>query len=183
MFQEKRSLRPVMVLFVVLVMAYTSTAVGSELQGSITFGWKGTLEAMEITKQMLEVFKEKHPDLEVDFVYLMAGGGSWQEKLKTMILAGTPPDVTKMEYQVGMPLAIEGLLLPLDELAAKDRAFRLTDYFPVALQAHSYQGRLYGLPQEANLGAFFYNEDMFELAGLLPPTGDCDHDDILERGK
>ena len=79
---------------------------------------------------MLEVFKEKHPDLEVDFVYLMAGGGSWQEKLKTMILAGTPPDVTKMEYQVGMPLAIEGLLLPLDELAAKDRAFRLTDYFP-----------------------------------------------------
>jgi multiple sugar transport system substrate-binding protein len=172
-----------MVLFVVLVMAYTSTAVGSELQGSITFGWKGTLEAMEITKQMLEVFKEKHPDLEVDFVYLMAGGGSWQEKLKTMILAGTPPDVTKMEYQVGMPLAIEGLLLPLDELAAKDRAFRLTDYFPVALQAHSYQGRLYGLPQEANLGAFFYNEDMFELAGLLPPTGDWDHDDILEWGK
>ena len=50
MFQEKRSLRPVMVLFVVLVMAYTSTAVGSELQGSITFGWKGTLEAMEITE-------------------------------------------------------------------------------------------------------------------------------------
>ncbi|MGI6081454.1 MAG: extracellular solute-binding protein [Limnochordia bacterium] len=177
----RRSL--VMVLFVVVIMGQGSMVTGSELRGSITLGWKGTLEAMEITKGMLEVFKEKHPHLEVDFVYLMAGGGSWQEKLKTMTLAGTPPDVTKMEYQVGMPMAIEGLMLPLDELAAKDREFRLDAYFPVALEAHSYRGRLYGLPQEANLGAVFYNEEMFEQAGLFSPTGDWDHDDIVEWGK
>ncbi|MGI6610597.1 MAG: extracellular solute-binding protein [Limnochordia bacterium] len=170
-------------LIIALIVAHVTLAAGAELKGSITFGWKGTLQAMEITKEMLKTFELQHPDVEVDFVYLMAGGGSWEEKLKTMILAGSPPDVTKMEYQVGMPLAIEGLLLPLDGLAARDPEFRLDAYFPVALDAHRYRGQLYGLPQEANLGAVFYNAEMFEAAGLLPPTGDWSHDDIVEWGK
>ena len=65
---------------------------------------------MEITKQMLEVFKRsirilKWFRLSHGRRRILAG------KLKTMILR-TPPDVTKMEYQVGCPWPLRVFCFP-----------------------------------------------------------------------
>ena len=67
--------------------------------------------------------------------------------------------------------AKNGWLRPLDDLWAKFRAeFKLDDYPPSVLEKFSYEGKLYLVPADMNVMLLFYRRDIFEQAGVKPPT-------------
>ncbi len=79
------------------------------------------------------------------------------------------------EYSVGIPqYAQEGKLMPLDDLFAKYKdKYALGDLDQTMLDGMSYEGKLYGLPTQANISIWTYRKDVFEQMGLeFPKTFD-----------
>ncbi len=67
--------------------------------------------------------------------------------------------------------AKNGWLRPLDDLWARFKAeFKLEDYPQHVLDKFSYQGKLYIIPANLNVMFLFYRKDLFEQAGVKPPT-------------
>ncbi|MCS7478001.1 ABC transporter substrate-binding protein [Umezawaea endophytica] len=65
----------------------------------------------------------------------------------------------------------EQKLRPLDEYVAEfDQEYGLSDINKAMRQAMSYDGKLYGLPMQAQMYVMAYRKDVFESLGLKPPT-------------
>ncbi|HHV44341.1 MAG TPA: sugar ABC transporter substrate-binding protein [Firmicutes bacterium] len=139
----------------------------------LVFGFKGISGELTIVEELVAEFEELYPDVDVEIVSLVATG-DWWEKLALMFATGTAPDVTVMEYQRSIPFVAQGALLPLDDLIANDPSFNLEDFFPSAIEAHTYQGKIYGIPKEIQPFTLFVNTDMLDNAGLPFPGEDWD---------
>ncbi|MEW6227882.1 MAG: extracellular solute-binding protein, partial [Bacillota bacterium] len=72
------------------------------------------------------------------------------------------------------PVAGKGVLEPLDAYVEEDN-YDLDDFYPQIIKPYRYdgkrfgQGKLYGLPKEIAIRAFYYNVDMWREAGLREP--------------
>ncbi|HWO62840.1 MAG TPA: extracellular solute-binding protein [Umezawaea sp.] len=67
--------------------------------------------------------------------------------------------------------ANEQKLRPLDDLVTEfDEEYGLSDINKAMRQAMSYDGKLYGLPMQAQMYVMAYRKDVFESLGLKPPT-------------
>ncbi|TIR48668.1 MAG: sugar ABC transporter substrate-binding protein [Mesorhizobium sp.] len=91
----------------------------------------------------------------------------WEKQLSDVI-NGNAPDIVTL-YDTDVRAYIErGLLEPLDE-QLKAAGFNSTDLVPSRKLAEK-GGKLYAVPWVTNARALFYNEKLFNDAGLKPPT-------------
>jgi len=60
------------------------------------------------------------------------------------------------------------VLEDLTDLVRNTRVFDWSKYYPGAVAAATWRGRIYGLPRAVNTLALYYNRDMFRQAGLDP---------------
>jgi ABC-type glycerol-3-phosphate transport system substrate-binding protein len=92
--------------------------------------------------------------------------GDYIEKLNTAFAAGTGPDT----YTVGgsgIPnFSAKGAALTLDKYPAVIK--EAPDFFPAALEACKYQGKLNGLPYIIDIRAMIARKDLMQQAGLDP---------------
>lgn len=99
-------------------------------------------------------------------------------KLKTMMAAGTPPDLFYLPPDLLPELAQLKLIRPIDDLLETD--FKSTgrdwfdDYYQVLVDAYRYDapterlgtGKLYGLPKDFTCPVFYVNTQLFQQAGI-----------------
>jgi putative chitobiose transport system substrate-binding protein len=88
-----------------------------------------------------------------------------QQKILAGVAAGNPPDAIQMNSTQIVELAQQGALLPLNDLL---EAKTLALYQKTALQAFTYDGKIYGLPDYASTRIVAYNGDILKKAGLDP---------------
>jgi multiple sugar transport system substrate-binding protein len=80
-------------------------------------------------------------------------------------------DVVYVNEPLLLRYADAGWLEPLDEYWEKYKEeFNLDDFPESAINAMRHNGVLYGIPMNINVMFFFYRTDLFEEAGLEPPT-------------
>lgn len=60
----------------------------------------------------------------------------------------------------------QGVIEPLDDYFTEEE---LTDFYDNALEAYTYDGKLYGIPNSLTVHAMLLNLDLFEEAGVDPP--------------
>jgi alpha-glucoside transport system substrate-binding protein len=99
-----------------------------------------------------------------------SAGYSVPDFLAARLARGHPPDVAFLP-QPGLlrRYAAEHLLVPLDGVVGSTVS---SDYSPAWRQLGSVGGRLYGVWfKAANKSLIWYNEGVFEQAGVAPPTG------------
>jgi sn-glycerol 3-phosphate transport system substrate-binding protein len=102
-------------------------------------------------------------------------------KYMSAIAAGEPPELVVLERAAGVPvMAEEGVLAdmkPYVEASGMD-----LENFEQILLGYSYdsQGKLISLPYIRSTPVMYYNADMFEQAGIQPPTT---IDELVEAGK
>jgi sn-glycerol 3-phosphate transport system substrate-binding protein len=98
------------------------------------------------------------------------------QKLLAGLAAGTVPDVVLLDSPFVVLFAKDGVLVPLEDIAARDRSgFKLTDFIPGLLQDGYYDKKLYALPFLRSTPLLYYNAQMFKEAGLpdrAPKTWD-----------
>jgi sorbitol/mannitol transport system substrate-binding protein len=96
-----------------------------------------------------------------------------QVQKTTATLAGDSGTYDVVEtYSFVVPdLASRQKLVPLDDLFAKYKdTYKLDDIDENLRKAMSYEGKLYALPMQTQVLTMVYRKDLFDKAGLTPPT-------------
>lgn len=118
-------------------------------------------------------FEASNPDIKVELQYV--------DNVIVRILGGSPPDL----FWVGnnaASLAAAGYLYDLTEFIERDN-FDLDAFIPALVEAYSYNGRVYGLPNDSAPHIFYYNRGLLEEAGVNPDMLDLTWTSLIEVGK
>lgn len=98
-------------------------------------------------------------------------GGQVQKSTATLAGSKGTYDVVETYGFVIPGFASEGKLKPLDEYVKKHSAKYGLDAINADMKkAMSYDGKLYGLPMQAQVHLLAYRKDIFDQLGLKPPT-------------
>lgn len=101
-------------------------------------------------------------------------------KLQTTIAGGQAADLVWLSQEYIPGYAERGALLDVSDCLAKSTqpAAKLDDYFPSVLQTAQFGGKTYGLPWISQPVVLYYNEKLFQDAGVAPPNENWTWDDF-----
>lgn len=116
--------------------------------------------------RLAKSFEEENPGITVRFEFL--DDASFKSKLPTLLQSSARPDAFyTWTGGVFQEQAKAGILKDISlEMDAEARAV----YTPSSIEAHLYDGKLYGIPLYAAGVALFYNRELTEEAGIDPNT-------------
>lgn len=103
-----------------------------------------------------------------------------QQKILAGVATGSPPDAVQMNSDQILGLAQQGALLPLNDLLPPE-TFKL--YQKSSLDAFTFEGKVYGLPDYASTRIVAFNTDILKKAGLDPNNAPKTIPGILEWAK
>jgi ABC-type glycerol-3-phosphate transport system substrate-binding protein len=155
-----------------------------EAKGTVTFVfWNQSPDDQRTWDSILSRFKTENPAVAVDLVG--AQGNSWGEyldKVATMIAGGKKLDTIWVATEGIRQLATKGLIRPLDDLVARDKA-ELKEYFddvaPSLIEGTKVDGKLYGFPWGWNNMMIWYRPSHLKAAGLAVPKASWTRDEFL----
>ncbi len=134
--------------------------------------------------KQLPLFQQAYPGVGVS--YEVFPGGDYFQKLQTLAAGGTLGDVVHLftgdqSYQ---QFFVAGIFIPIDDYIAKDK-FDLTQYYKYSLDGAKVDGKIGGLPFKSHPSrcGLFYNQSMFESAGVPLPNLDMSIDDLVTAAK
>ncbi len=129
-----------------------------------------------IRNEWSQKFSEENPEIKVD--HQPVPGQDYNTKIQTLFAAGTPPDVYRYLQEVTPIVTVveKNLHLRLDDYVERDN-YDLADFRPDAVALYTWDGGLYALPRDYGNQNLFYNLDLFEEAGLTPPSADWTNTD------
>ncbi|MBQ7793282.1 MAG: sugar ABC transporter substrate-binding protein [Clostridia bacterium] len=128
---------------------------------------------------VIEDFKAANPDIEV--VLDEAPWNDFMSKIKTQIAGGTAPDIFISDSGYTMTLGAQGGSMDLAEKIETE--LNADDYISALYAAKDAEGHVWGIPHGLNCFALYYNEALFDEAGLEYPTDDWTFEDVLEAAK
>jgi len=98
--------------------------------------------------------------------------GNYSEKIQLMLGTHSAPQIFYIKDWLAPSYLRYDVLLPLNEFIAKDTSFNIADFYPQFIEAFTKNGKIYGLPKDFGPFVLFYNQDMFEAAGISEPPKD-----------
>jgi multiple sugar transport system substrate-binding protein len=122
-------------------------------------------------QELVAAFQAAHPGVRVELAHVPSPA-DYRTRLAVEFAGGNPPDVSLMNYRRYAAFAARGVLEPLDGYLAASEEIGAQDFYPVTLQAFTWQGRLTCLPQNISSLVVYYNQDLFDRAGLAYPADD-----------
>ena len=158
------------ILLVVPITAQeeTTLVVASFYPVDQTAGWDG----------LVADFEAAHPGVKIEVQ--VTPGDEYLPRLLTQIAGGDAPDVVGVENTPFPQFVDRGILADVTDLLASSEGFTADDFFPHLLDRYTYDGRVYGIPYDAQpFAMLYYNPALFDAAGLDYPTNDWTWDDML----
>lgn len=117
----------------------------------------------ENLQKIVDAFEEENPDVTVEVTTLPYA--DYGTALQTDLAAGTVSDVFDIEYGNFAEYSANGVLAELD---VEDPSV----YRESVLEAYQADGTQYALPSSFSTVVLFYNQELFDAAGLDYPSGD-----------
>ena len=140
----------------------SSSSSGGVVRLTFWGDWSG--EGEQQFRTMTEAFNKSHPKIQVEYVV--------QEDILTKFLtastSGQAPDIMFWDRWRTASYAPKNVLLPLDDLLAKD-GIPKERFYGEAVRELTHDGKLYGLPLTVDARALFYNKAHLKEAGVEPP--------------
>jgi len=167
----------IVVLIALLLLLSACSLAGGEPE-QISFMVFGDPAEFNAYQELVNAFHEKHPEIEVELIHVPSQG-DYRTRLATDFAAGTPPDVTLMNYRRYAAFATEGQLEPVGPYLDESEVISEEDFYPVALQGFIWDGELMCLPQNLSSLVIYYNEDLFDAAGIPYPADKWSWDEFL----
>jgi multiple sugar transport system substrate-binding protein len=84
------------------------------------------------------------------------------------VATGSVPDLVTLDYPVVPSFSAQGTLTDLTERVTKSSFIKPDRYFAGPWATGLWQGKVYGVPRDANTLALYYNADMFRAKSLNP---------------
>jgi multiple sugar transport system substrate-binding protein len=132
----------------------------------VGFGTGTEPEQIELHNQIAQEFNSTHPDIEVEF--LTTAYEEHDTKFTTMVAGGMAPDLV-------MPIGVMGVAAYYDEWLdiapyLQRDGYDTSDYYGPTLKLQTYSDKTVGLPVGVYPTVTFYNQDLFDKAGVEYPT-------------
>ncbi len=128
---------------------------------------------------LIEKFKAENPDINV--VIDEAPWNDFATKLTVQIAGGNAPDVFITDSGYTATLGAQGAAMDLSEKIKTD--LNADDYISSLYAAKDGEGKVWGIPHGLNSIALYYNEEVFDKAGLSYPTDEWTFNDVFEAAK
>jgi multiple sugar transport system substrate-binding protein len=146
----------------------------------ITMMMWGDPAELDVWNQIVADFHQVSPNITVKVE--VSDWDSYWTKVKTMLSAGTPPDVFAIDAPLYLDYQSRGVLLNLQPYIDKNPGI-LKGVYPQTLEAYKTPEGLFGLPRDFQTVVLFYNKDMFDAASVAYPTADWTYDDLRAAAK
>jgi len=145
-----------------------STPDGKEPVEIVYTCW-GNAAEKKSTEEVLKKFQEKYPWIKVKPIIIP--NGQYDRKITTMVAAGEQLDLSQLESaSIAYPLAEQGKLMNLKEVAVNDTEMPLSSFVPTGLY-YLDKDTIIGVGTGMEVFNIFYNKDLFAEAGVeTPPT-------------
>lgn len=117
-----------------------------------------------------EQWNSEHPDDPIDLNFQMVAHAELRSTLIAAVGKGEAPDISVLDSVWVAEFAHQHYLQPLDEVDPDWLQLNGAGFFPVALEANRYQGRLYALPITADVSVLWYRKDWLAAEGFSPPS-------------
>lgn len=130
--------------------------------------WVASEPFDEVYEAAVAQFEEENPGFTIELQ--SDPWGDWEQKYKTMFASGNPADIFIVNNPEFPTFANSGNLLNLDEYV-DDNYF--DQFFPGVQSMYQWQGDNMGIAFTTDCRILWYNENLFEQAGLdpdAPPT-------------
>ena len=131
-------------------------------------GWGSPLEKENVDKG-LTAFQGSNPDIEVEWIHVP---DDYTTKLQTSLAGGTAPDV----YWLSNPAdyVARGVVMDITDRVTQDPVLGAAGYFiePQERTRSTFNDKWYGIGSCWVLSHLYYNVEMFEKAGIDPPSSD-----------
>ena len=148
-----------MLIFTVVVPILTKSS------NKITLTYWGLWEDSNVMQGIISDFERQNPNIIID--YSKQDIKQYRERLVTRIGNGNGPDIFRFHNSWYPMLSGSLLALPSDTIS-KDEFNQ--DFYPVAQKDLIKNGAIYGIPLEIDTLSLFINNNLFQSAGLQPPT-------------
>lgn len=145
----------------------------------MVFGDTAELAAYEA---LVAAYEEAHPAGNINLQHVPSQG-EYRQRLAAAFSSGAPPDVMLVNYRRFATFADQGGLEPLTTYLADSAVIAEADFFPLAIDSFRWQGDIWCIPQNISSLVVYYNQDLFDAAGLSYPAGDWSWNDFLETAQ
>ncbi|MDR1001064.1 MAG: sugar ABC transporter substrate-binding protein [Clostridiales bacterium] len=127
-------------------------------------------------KQMIDLYTAANPHVTVKLQSY--GYDDYFKQLSAKVAAGKAPDVFELNYENFAAYAGNGSLSTIDGMGVDTSV-----YNQMALQAFSFSGVQYGVPNSFSNVVLIYNKDLFDQAGEAYPTDDWKWEDAMSAAE
>lgn len=159
-----------LLLALILVLGMSIPAMAEEDPANLVV-WHGAGgESAKYLQSLVDQYTELHPNVTIEMVYVEAGETTVQ-KMMAAAASNTMPNILMLAWpQYIGPL--KDVIRPLDDLiAANPDQWNEDDFLPSLMDGNCrFEGVTYGAPIETNNLCLYYNKDLFDAAGVTPPT-------------
>ena len=167
---------------VVLAACLLLAGCGGKEEKKVSFMVFGDPAELAAYQQLVAAFKDVHPDIQVELRHV-AGQGDYQKQLVTAFSAGAEPDVMLLNYRRVLQFAANGGLEPVGPYVDNSGSLDLAGFYPEAIEAFQWDGKLWCVPQNVSSLVVYYNRSLFDAAGLAYPAAGWTWDDFLQTAR
>jgi multiple sugar transport system substrate-binding protein len=122
----------------------------------------------QVVEPQMKGFEQKFPGARVEVTNLTAG---YDEKLQSMLAAGTPPDMFRTGGTGWAQYANQGAMAEIGSRVKRDK-YDLTDLIEAAVEQYHWKGKHLGLGSNVGYSLFYYNTALFSENGVPAPSDD-----------
>ncbi len=131
-------------------------------------------------RAVVDGFKLIEPDVTVKLIEA-SDREDLLARLSTSFAGGTPPDLFLLNYRFYGQFAARDVLEPIESRLDDSDAFEQEDFYPQALEAFRFDGKLVCLPQNISSLVVYYNRDLFKQAKVPEPAEGWTWDDMVSK--
>jgi len=137
-------------------------------------GWQG----------MIDAFNVQSPDIKVETMCIVVAGGweGYTQKMQVMIAAGEPADIGRMTPTYTPGFAAGGLLVDLMPYVKADN-FDLGQFYESAINTVLKDDHMYAFPAGIYTQATYYNQKLFDEAGIGYPDESWTEMDMINAAQ
>ena len=150
------------------------------MSGEVRFLVFGEPEELRAFRAVVRKFEQTEQDVNVRLIEA-SDRTDLITRLSTSIAGGSPPDVFLINYRFFGQFASRGAIEPIEDRLAESDAFQERDFYPQALDAFRFDGKLTCLPQNISSLVVYYNRDLFRKARVAPPRAGWTWHDMVEK--
>jgi multiple sugar transport system substrate-binding protein len=150
--------------------------------GSISFLVFGDPPEIQAYRTLIEAFERQEPDIDVQLIEA-SDRDDLIARLSTSLAGGSPPDLFLMNYRFYGQFAARGVLEPLEPYAEDTDEFELDDFYPQAVDAFRWEGRVTCLPQNISSLVVYFNRDLFEKYGIDQPRDAMPWSEFVDKAQ